>query len=125
MKITRKIICTISTVALLCSLSTNAFATNKLFNRGYNYSGTIYQYNVNLVNRPGSEKITVVNTCSCPIDVYVGGSFRGTLSYSGSELTVAYYSGGTKNVTIQPRRNGTHSFRIKTTGNNDTITRIK
>lgn len=124
MKKSKKPLYIFSTTLLLFSLSTSSFATNKSFNRGYNYSGTVYQYSVKLVNKPGSEKITVVNTCSCPIDVYIGGIFRGTLSYSGSELTVAYYFGGTKSVTIQPRRNGTHSFRIKTTGNNDTISKI-
>lgn len=101
------------------------FATNKGYNRGYGYSTNYYQYQVKLKNGWGSEKITVVNTCGIPLDIYVGGVYRGCLTRTNSELTVAYYSGGTKSVKIQPLRTGTHSFRIKTTGYSDTITKIR
>lgn len=110
---------------MIFSLSITAYATNNHYNRGYGYNTSVYTYNVKLVNGLGSEKITVVNTCNCPIDVYVGNVYRGQLKGSGSELTVAYTSGGTKSVKIHPRKNGTHSFRIKTTGKSDTITKVR
>lgn len=124
MKISRKIICVFSTALFLFSLSTSSFATNKYFNRGYRYSGTIYEYNVNLVNYFGYEKITVVNTCDCPLDIQFSGGISRTLSKKYDECTISYPFGGNKKVTIQPRDNGTLSFRIKTTGNYDTIKQI-
>lgn len=125
MKISRKIICIFSTALFLFSLSTNSFATNKYFNRGYNYSASIYEYNVSLVNYFGYEKITVVNTCDCPLDIQFDGMYYTTLEQKGNEYTISYWRGGKHRVTIQPRGNTTHSFRIKTTGNYDTITKIR
>lgn len=112
-------------VLMIFTLSITTFATNKHYCRGYGYNTNYYQYNVNLKNEWGSEKITVVNTCGVPLDVYIGGVYRGSLTKPNSEITVAYKAGGTKSVKIHPRKSGTHSFRIKTTGYNDTITKIR
>lgn len=109
----------------ISTLSIPTFAANKYYNRGYGYNTNYYQYSVNLKNGWGSEKITVVNTCGIPLDVYIGGIYKGQLKTLNSEITVAYKSGGTKSVKIHPRRTGTHSFRIKTTGSSDTIIKIK
>ena len=121
----KKTFAVFAAVLMMSSLSINTFATNKHFNRGYGYSTNDYQYSVYLKNGSGSEKITVVNTCNTPIDVYIGGVYRGRLRNYNSELTVAYSNGGTKSVKIHPRKTGTHSFRIKTTGYNDTITKTR
>lgn len=110
---------------MMLSFSMSTFATNAHFNRGYGYNTNYYQYSVYLKNGLGSEKITVVNTCNSPINVYIGGIYRGQLTTRNSELTVAYSSGGTKTVKIQPTKTTTHSFRIKTTGYSDTITRTR
>ena len=110
---------------IISTLSMPAFATNKYYNRGYGRNTNYYQYNVNLKNGWGSEKITIVNTCGIPLDIYVGGIYRGQLKTLNSEITVAYASGGTKSVKIHPIKTGTHTFRIKTTGSSDTITKIK
>ncbi len=121
----KRSLCLAIALVIMSTLCISASATNIQFNRGYGYSSNLYKYSVSLVNGCGSEKITVVNTSGSPIDVYVGGIYRGRLNYKNAELTVAYYLGGTKTVIIDPVHNGTHTFRIKTTGYSDTIKKVR
>lgn len=121
MKITKKLLYAFVTSVLLFSLSLSSSATNRYFNRGYNYNTRTYSYNVNFKNY--NSKVTVVNTCSSPLDVYIGGVFRRSIA-RGQEVTAQIFWKNTS-VVIHPRATTTHSFRIKTTGNYDTISRTR
>ena len=119
---------------MIFSFSTNAFATNNYYYRGIGGKGTYYQYSVKLINGSGSEKITVVNTGNSPLYVYIDGRLKTTIypvkettSTHKNEYTIAYSLGGSHSIKLQPTRsrNETQSFRIKTTGYKDTITKVR
>lgn len=123
---------------MLFSFSTNAFAKNWHFTRG-RYNASIYEYSVAL-NTKGTQKITI-NSCSVPYDIQINGIYKGTIYPAAeankkkkAEYTFAFKILTDKygnpiynkmNVLLQARKTGSHTFRIKTTGFNDTITKVR
>lgn len=121
-KLLKKTLAFFAASLMMLSFSTNAFATNKHFTRSY---GAYYQYSVNLKNLSGQESITVVNTGNVPLDIHIGGVFRGRL-LKNQQVTAWYRLGGTKSVKVDPSQtNYTHSFRIMTSSHSDTITKVR
>lgn len=115
---------------MVSALIVPTFATNIGYNRGYNRNTAVYEYTVTFKDKGkdrGWEAITVVNTSNVPMEVHIGGVWRGCLNYKNSQLTVWYYKSSdkdlSKRVTVDPMRDGTHTFRIMSTGYKDTITR--